>query len=138
TGVRPRPDTDRRYRRHAVLHGARTGEGAARAREAVHRCLRPGHDPLRSADRTPALQGGDPDVDAQPGDRPGALAPRKIAAAHAARPGNDLPEVFGEGPAGTVSDGARARRRPAPVPRKPPDPGAPAELVTVGLAVVSP
>ena len=50
-------------------------------------------------------------------------------AGRAARPGDDLHEMPGEGAAGAVRDGGRPGRRPAPVPRPPTDPARP-----VGLA----
>ena len=56
------------------------------------------------------------------------LTPEQAPAEHPAGPGNDLPEVPGEGPLPALCHGGGAGRRPAPVPRRSPDPGPPAAL----------
>ena len=53
-----------------------------------------------------------------------AVPPAPAAARRAARPGDDLPEMPGEGPGPAVRVVGRAGRRPAAVPRRPADPGA--------------
>ena len=52
-----RPDADRRDHGHARLHGPRAGRGQDQAGRAARRRLRPGGDPLRAADRPPAVPG---------------------------------------------------------------------------------
>ena len=64
------------------------------------RRLRAGGDPVRAADRPAAVPGGDAAGHAAAGassDEP--VPPRQLQPGGAARPGDDLPEVPGEGPA---------------------------------------
>ena len=74
------------------------------------RRLQPGRDPLRAADRAAAVPGGDAagDAPAGPGARAGAAA--QSQSADRPRPGDDLPEMPGEGP----RSGATPRPRPWP------------------------
>ncbi len=52
------------------------------------------------------------------------VSPRRLNASMPRRPGDDLPEVLGEGAGAAIRFGGGTRRRPAPVPRRRADPGA--------------
>ncbi len=75
-----RPDADRLDHGLALLHVPRAGRGQGQAGRAARRRLRPGGDPVRAADRPPAVPGCD-----GPGD-PGAGQGRRAGAAVAAGP----------------------------------------------------
>ena len=66
-GRRIGPDGDRLDPGHAQLHGPRAGRGQDQAGRPARRRLRPGGDPLRAADRPPAVPGDDGPGDAGAG-----------------------------------------------------------------------
>ena len=91
--------------RLAQLHGARAGRGPLAPGRSGDRRLRPGGHPLHPADRRPAVPGSHGAGDAGSGQvhRSGpAVTP---AAGAAARPGDNLPEVPGEGTVAAVRSG---------------------------------
>ncbi len=102
------------------------------------RRLRPGGDPLRTADRPAAVPGGDGAGDAAAGARAGAGAPAAAQPGHSPRPGNDLPQVPGERTAAALRLGPRAGRGPAAVPQRRADPrpaaGTAGALLSLGPA----
>ena len=75
-----------------------------------------GGDPLRAADRPPAVPGGDGAGDARAGQDGRAGAAVAAGAGPAARPRDDLPEVPAEGPGQALRIGHRAGGGPAAVP----------------------
>ena len=89
---------------HAELHGPRAGPGQDARDRAGRGRLRPGGDPLRDADRPAAVPGGDGVGDAAAGRRPGAGAAVAAERQGAARPGDHLPEVPGEGAGAALRD----------------------------------
>ena len=89
------------------------------------RRLRPRGDPLRVAHRPAAVPGGDGPRDTRAG-QVGRARPADAAAAEAAPgPGDDLPEVPGEGAGAALPHRRSAGRGPASLRRRPADPGAP-------------
>ena len=105
---------DRRHPRHAGLHGPRAGDRPAGRDHDGDRRLRPRRGPLRPADRPGPVRRRQRGRDARRGR--GARPPEPPTQAQrpgAARPGDDLPEVPGEGPAAALPDGPGAGRRPA-------------------------
>ena len=89
-----------------------------------HRRVRPGGDPLRVPDGPAAVQGGHGAGDdaAGAGRRAGAAA--AVAIEDAARPGDHLSEMPGEGAGPPLRQRRGAGRRPAALPDRPDDSGA--------------
>ena len=124
SGFRQRPDADPDGPRLAQLHGAGAGRGPLAPGRGGDRRLRAGGDPLHAADGRPAVPGGDGARDPGSG-QVGRSGPTvAVPAGPAARPGDDLPEVPGEGPRPAVRPGRGPGRRPASLPRGRADPGA--------------
>ena len=98
------------HRRHAQLHGARAGRAASKVLTTARRRLQPGRDPLRAADRPAAVPGGDAAGDAPAGAGAGARAAAHGRSPGRPRPGDDLPEVPGEGPGAALRFGRRRWR----------------------------
>ena len=86
---------------------------------------RPGRDPLRDAHRPAAVPGHDAGGDRPAGHPRGAGPPFAPPAEGPARPGDDLPEVPGQGAAPALRQRRRPGRRPRPLPRRRADPGPP-------------
>src|SRR5262249_15763447 len=112
-------------RRHAELHAPRAGRRGERADHGGRR-LRAGRHPLRPAHGSAAVQGRDAAGDGDPGPRkrPGSTAGAQSA--RGPRPGNDLPEVPGQGAGPALPLGGGAGRRPGALAGRRADPG-PAE-----------
>ena len=91
------------------------------------RHLRTRGHPLRDADGTDAVPGGHSALHDRADRHAGPDASRPIAAATAPRPGDDLPEMPGEGPSAAICQRRRAGPRPGPIPRRRADHG-PADL----------
>ena len=108
--------------------------GAAAGDHDGDRRLRPGGDPLRAADRPAAVPGRLGAGDARAGAGPAAGAAVAAQPPGGPRPGDDLPEVPGEGPAAAVRLGGGAGRRPGAVPGRRADPGAADRRWSSGLA----
>ena len=95
--------------RHAELHGPRAGGGPARGDHDGRRRLRPGRDPLRAADRPAAVPGRDGAGDAAAGRASRSPSrPRQLNPGRRPRPGDDLPEVPGEGARSGATHSAEA------------------------------
>ena len=105
---RPRADGFRRHPRHAGVHEPGAGDGASRHDHHGNRRLWPGGDPLRPARGQGPLRRRERDRDARGGAEPAAGAAVTAQREGSARPGDDLPEVPGEGPAQAVCGGAGA------------------------------
>ena len=126
----------RGHPRHAGLHGPRAGLRPPRRRHDGDRRLRPRRRPLRAADRPGPVRRRQRGRDARRGPQPPARAAAQAQRGRAARPGDDLPEVPGEGPAPPLPDGAGPGRRPAGLAGRPADRGAAGRAGGAGLAVV--
>ncbi len=88
------------------------------------RRLRPGRDPLRAADRPAAVPRPTTPLETLLQVlRAGAGAAAAAERRRRPRPGDDLPEVPGEGPRQALRLGGRAGRRPGASARRPADPG---------------
>ena len=124
---RCRADDHRRAPGHAPLRQPRAGPGPARDRRPPQRRLFAGRDALRAADAAPALRGPRPQR-ADPADRRRrSRPPRVLDPSDPRRAGDDRPEGAPQGAGRPLRDGAGAGRRPAALPRRPADPGPPAD-----------
>ena len=115
-GRRGGADPDRRRARDAQLHGPRAGPGRDGRGRAGRGRVRAGGDPVRDADRPAAVPGGDGGGDDPAGHRRRAGAALAAERPGAARPGDDLPEVPGQGAAAALRQRGGAGRRPPPLP----------------------
>ena len=107
---RQRPDAVGRDRGDAELHGPRAGRGRQGGGHGADRRLRPGGRALRPVDRPPPVRRGHDPRDDRAGARAAAGAAVAAQSPRRPRPGDDLPEVPGEGPAGGATP--RPRRWP--------------------------
>ena len=121
---RRRADRHRRHPRHAGLHGPRAGAGPARRHHDGDRRVRPGRGPLRAADRPCPVRRRQRGRHADAGQGAAARAAPQAQRGGAARPGGDLPEVPGEGPAAALRQRPGPGRRPGPMPPRRADRGA--------------
>ena len=96
---------------HAQLHAARAGRGQSRRGRAGGRCLCTGRDALRPGHGPAAVPGRHGDGHGAPGDRRRAGAAAAAQSGGPARPGDDLPEVPGEGAGPAVRVGGGTWRR---------------------------
>ena len=90
---------------NAELHAAGAGGGPVGANHRAIRRVFPGGDALRPAGRSPAVPGRHASGNAASGPRAGARAAAAVEPRSAPRPGDDLREVPGEGPAAAVRFG---------------------------------
>ena len=100
------------------------------------RYLCSGSDPVRTADGPAAVPGGNGGGDVAAGDFPGPGAPVTVERAGAARPGDHLPEVPGEGAASALRQHRRGPRgRSSSIPAERTDRGMPRGIVGTRAAV---
>ena len=119
-------------RRLAQLHGSGAGRAGCHADRPGGRRLLAGGDPLSAAHRAAALPGGDGARDPRAGPVGRADRADPPAAEIAARPGDDLPEMPGEGAGAPLRLGRRAGRGPAAVRGRRDDPGTARRRATSG------
>ena len=108
--------------RHGQLRRSRAGRGASGRSGCGHRRVRPGGHPVRDADGPAAVprRVHVGDVEAGGGQRAGAAEQLRSGAA---RSGNDLSEVSGQGAGPALCVGASTGRGPAAVSGRPAHPG---------------
>ena len=133
---RLRADGDRLDHGLAQLHGPRAGRGPDQANRPAGRHLRPGGDPVRAADRTPAVPGYVDPGDAGSGQDRRARAAVAAGPRPATRRRDDRAEVLAEGAGEALRLGRRAGRGPPAIPRRRADRGAAGPGLGAGLALV--
>ena len=116
-GLGQRPDADRLDHGLARLHGPRAGRGQDQGGRAARRRLRPGRDPVRAADRRPAVPGYDRPGDSRSGQEHRAGAAVAAGPRPAAGRRDDRAEMLAEGAGEALRLGRRGGRGPAAVPR---------------------
>ena len=118
------------------LHGAGAGLGRQGRGHGADRRLRPGGRALRPADRPPAVRRGHDPRDDRAGARRPPAPPSRVNPPRRPRPGDDLPEVPGEGPRRRYASADAPGRRPAALARRRADRGAAGRRGGAGLDVV--
>src|SRR5262249_41564791 len=137
SGQQSRANPDWGHSWHTELHGPRTGGRPATRGRPGQRCLCPGNNPLRAPHGPATVPGNKPSGYARTGSAQGARLTTKPAAQNAARLGDDLSQVSGEGAAKALFQCPGFGLGPAALPRQGADPGTTRESRGAHLAVVS-